>query len=101
MTPGEASVLLGRPVRVAACGCWVVLPYRDGYPRRRLPRQGAMRRQAAALIWERAGGNVPPGTVLRRLCGVPLCVRPDHTSVASRADVGHLGGFPYRQAAAG
>lgn len=61
-------------------GCWVWLgtPDSKGYGRIRFGGAGSKIARAHRVSWQINRGPIPQGLVIDHLCGVRLCVNPDH-----------------------
>jgi len=66
-------------------GCWLWNGRKDGKGYGRLTVQG---KQSGAhrFAWEFAVGPIPDGLCVLHRCDIPLCVRPDHLFLGTKAD---------------
>ena len=46
---------------------------------------GTRTARAHVVSWELTHGSVPPKKMVRRTCGSPICVRPEHLALVPRA----------------
>lgn len=68
------------------CHRWTGYTDRQGNAR---TSEGGVPCLARGLAWRKAGKEPPPkGSVLVRTCDTPGCIRPKHTAVRSRKELG-------------
>lgn len=68
--------------------CWLWTGHRNRKGYGRLSREGARGGLVLAhrLSWEMVNGEVPPGRIIRHICDVRNCVRPDHLALSTQAE---------------
>jgi hypothetical protein len=68
--------------------CWMWQGARNGpYGQVTVRSSPRLRRPAHHVAYEAAVGPVPPGKLVLRSCGEPLCVRPEHLRLGDQADL--------------
>jgi len=66
-------------------GCWNCTSHRlaDGYPMKRFRGRNW---RISRIVWTQRFGEIPPGVCVCHKCDNPLCIRPDHLWIGTRAD---------------
>lgn len=79
MSPDDLPVWLSERIEVADDGCWTWTAARAGGYGRVYDRRTGRPAGAHRVVLEVATGQpIPPGLVVDHLCGIGLCVNPDH-----------------------
>jgi len=67
-------------------GCWEWLGWKGGSDKRAFMSLGGKQLIVARVIWEKVYGPIPAGQCVLHTCDNPVCVRPSHFFLGTRAD---------------
>lgn len=73
----------GKVNKTETCWLWTGSKGSDGYG---ITTVGHTKLRASRVSWELANGPIPEGLSVLHHCDTPLCVRPDHLFLGTRAD---------------
>lgn len=86
-TTHVADRFWAKVVKTTTCWRWQGAPQSRGYGIFSVgPRHSVRRLLAHRVAWELTRGLIPDGLTIDHLCGVKLCVNPDHLEVVTRAE---------------